>query len=84
MDFEVYAITDVTGHAAGGDTEQRFLPLYRASTVDADADHNAVSGRELRRPSSTQSGAALIDLHRDRSVRVAGRPEGRSHFACAS
>jgi type VI secretion system protein ImpG len=56
MDFEVYAVTDVIGHAAGGDAEQRFLPLYSASTVDADADHNAyfTTRRELRRPSSTQ------------------------------
>ena len=79
MDFEVYAITDVTGHAAGGDTEQRFLPLYYASTVDADADHNAVSAirRELRRPSSTQSGGSDRPTPGPKCRVEAGRPEGR-------
>jgi type VI secretion system protein ImpG len=56
MDFEVYEITDVMGHAAGGDSEQRFLPLYSASIQESDADHSAyfTTRREQRLPSSTQ------------------------------
>lgn len=56
MDFEVYEITDVIGHAAGGDSQQRFLPLYSASVGDADSGHAAyfTVRREPRRASSTQ------------------------------
>ena len=37
LDFEVYQVTEVVGHGAGDDTEQRFLPFY--STTSADAEH---------------------------------------------
>ena len=30
LDFEVYAVTDVVGHGAGTDSDQRFHPLYMA------------------------------------------------------
>jgi type VI secretion system protein ImpG len=35
LDFEVYQVTDVVGHGAGDDSEQRFLPFYSASSTDA-------------------------------------------------
>ena len=57
MDFEVYEITEVTGHGAGGDSEQRFhAVIQRRASMDADADHSAyfTARREPRLPSSTQ------------------------------
>lgn len=30
LDFEVYAVTDVVGHGAGSESQQRFLPFYAA------------------------------------------------------
>jgi type VI secretion system protein ImpG len=36
LDFEVYQVTDVVGHGAGDDTEQRFLPFYTATSADAE------------------------------------------------
>jgi type VI secretion system protein ImpG len=56
MDFEVYEITEVTGHGVGSDSEQRFLPLYSATTAQADGSHAAyyTARREQRLPSSTQ------------------------------
>jgi type VI secretion system protein ImpG len=56
IDFEIYEITSVTGHGSGGDSEQRFLPLYSASVLESDPDHSAyfTARREPRLPSSTQ------------------------------
>ena len=34
LDFEIYQVTDVTGHGAGDDTEQRFLPFYSSESRD--------------------------------------------------
>jgi type VI secretion system protein ImpG len=34
LDFEIYEVTDVVGHGAGDDSEQRFLPFYAASSGD--------------------------------------------------
>ncbi len=36
LDFEIYQITDVVGHGAGDDSEQRFLPFYTADSTDFD------------------------------------------------
>jgi type VI secretion system protein ImpG len=36
LDYEIYEVTDVVGHGAGDDTEQRFLPFYSASSLDPD------------------------------------------------
>jgi type VI secretion system protein ImpG len=36
LDFEVYQVTDVVGHGAGDDSEQRFLPFYAASALDSE------------------------------------------------
>jgi type VI secretion system protein ImpG len=56
IDFEVYEITDVIGHGSGGDSEQRFQPLYSASVVETNADQSAyfTQRREPRLASSTQ------------------------------
>lgn len=56
IDFEVYEVTSVTGHGAGGDSEQPFLPLYSATVTESDAEHRAyfTTRREPRLPSSTQ------------------------------
>jgi type VI secretion system protein ImpG len=34
LDYEVYEVTDLVGHAAGDDSEQRFLPFYASSSSD--------------------------------------------------
>jgi type VI secretion system protein ImpG len=34
VDFEIYQVTEVVGHGAGDDSEQRFLPFYSASASD--------------------------------------------------
>jgi type VI secretion system protein ImpG len=36
LDFEIYEVTDVVGHGAGADSEQRFLPFYSAYSSDED------------------------------------------------
>ncbi len=57
MDFEVYEVTERhRSRIAGGDSEQRFLPLYSASVVETDTDQSAyfTLRREPRLPSSTQ------------------------------
>jgi type VI secretion system protein ImpG len=41
LDFEIYQVTDVVGHGAGDDSEQRFLPFYSATSSDVDLDHSA-------------------------------------------
>jgi type VI secretion system protein ImpG len=38
LDFEIYQVTDVVGHGAGDDTEQRFLPFY--SSESSDLEHH--------------------------------------------
>ena len=56
IDFEVYEIASVTGHGAGGESEQPFLPLYSATISESDGEHRAyfTARREPRLPSSTQ------------------------------
>jgi type VI secretion system protein ImpG len=41
LDFEVYAVTDVTGHGIGTDSERRFLPFYSAYSSDAEHEESA-------------------------------------------
>jgi type VI secretion system protein ImpG len=36
LDYDIYQVTDVVGHGAGDDSEQRFLPFYSASSLDPD------------------------------------------------
>src|SRR3954463_830890 len=36
LDFEIYQVTDVVGHGAGDDSEQRFQAFYSASALDND------------------------------------------------
>jgi type VI secretion system protein ImpG len=36
LDFEIYQVTEVVGHGAGDDSEQRFLPFYSAFSTDAE------------------------------------------------
>jgi len=36
LDFEIYQVTDVVGHGAGDDSEQRFLPFYAVTSADAE------------------------------------------------
>ena len=36
LDYEIYQVTEVVGHGAGDDTEQRFLPFYSATSSDAE------------------------------------------------
>ena len=49
LDFEIYQVTDVFGHGAGDDSEQRFLPFYSASSLDPE-DRSAyfTTRRQLR------------------------------------
>jgi type VI secretion system protein ImpG len=56
LDFEVYEVTDVVGHGSGGDSEQRFQPLYSANFVETDTDQSAyfTVRRDPRLPSTTQ------------------------------
>lgn len=55
MDFEVCAITSVTGHGVGAESEQRFLPLYGLRRDD-ERDHAAyfTVRREPRLTSASQ------------------------------
>src|SRR5688572_28320639 len=41
LDFEVYAVTDVTGHGTGSDSQQRFLPFYSAYSSDEEHQESA-------------------------------------------
>jgi type VI secretion system protein ImpG len=34
LDFEIYQVTEVVGHGAADDSEQRFLPFYSAESTD--------------------------------------------------
>ena len=36
LDFEIYQVTDVMGHGAGDDSEERFLPFYSAESSDVE------------------------------------------------
>jgi type VI secretion system protein ImpG len=49
LDFEIYQVSDVVGHGAGDDSEQRFLPFYAASSLDPE-DRSAyfTTRRQLR------------------------------------
>lgn len=54
MDFEVYGVTEMSGHGVTADEEQAFLPFYAASDVGAMRGHSAyyVLRREPRLISS--------------------------------
>jgi type VI secretion system protein ImpG len=54
MDFEVYGVTEMTGHGVTADEEQLFLPFYAASDIGAMRRHTAyyVLRREPRLISS--------------------------------
>ena len=56
LDFEIYEVTEVVGHGAGDDTEQRFLPFYSASSADVEHLHSAyfTTRREPRLVSQEQ------------------------------
>jgi type VI secretion system protein ImpG len=56
LDFEIYQVTDVVGHGAGDDTEQRFLPFYSASSLDLEHHESAyfTTRREPRLVSQEQ------------------------------
>jgi type VI secretion system protein ImpG len=56
VDFEVYEVTDVVGHGAGADSEQRFLPFYTAYSTDEEHQQSAyfTTRREPRLISSAQ------------------------------
>jgi type VI secretion system protein ImpG len=41
LDFEVYSVTDVTGHGVGSDSEQSFLPFYSAYSSDKEGQQSA-------------------------------------------
>jgi type VI secretion system protein ImpG len=55
LDFEVYALTEVTGHGVESDSERRFRPFYAAYGTDTDR-HTAFHTvrRELRLVTSAQ------------------------------
>ncbi|HEX6316515.1 MAG TPA: type VI secretion system baseplate subunit TssF, partial [Gemmatimonadaceae bacterium] len=50
LDFEIYQVTDVVGHGAGDDGEQRFLPFYSAESTDVEHQQSAyfTTRRQLR------------------------------------
>jgi type VI secretion system protein ImpG len=56
LDFEVYEVTDVRGHAIGAESEQQFLPLYSAYGYDEENKNRAyfTTRREPRLVSTTQ------------------------------
>ena len=56
QDFEIYQVTDVTGHSAGAESEQVFRPFYAAFSADARHAHSAyfTTRREPRLMSATQ------------------------------
>lgn len=41
LDFEIYQVTDVTGHGAGDDSEQQFLPFYSSQSTDLEHHRSA-------------------------------------------
>jgi type VI secretion system protein ImpG len=41
LDYEIYEVTEVVGHGAGDDAEQRFLPFYSVSSADAEHLYSA-------------------------------------------
>jgi type VI secretion system protein ImpG len=56
QDYEIYQVTDVTGHSAGADSEQVFRPFYAAYSADVKHAQSAyfTTRREPRLMSSTQ------------------------------
>jgi len=56
LDFEIYEVTDVVGHAVGAESEQQFLPLYSTYSTDEEHKESAyfTTRREPRLVSSTQ------------------------------
>ena len=56
LDFEIYEVTGVVGHAMGADSEQQFLPLYSAYSTDEEHRNTAyfTTRREPRLVSATQ------------------------------
>jgi type VI secretion system protein ImpG len=56
LDFEIYQVTDVVGHAVGAETEQRFRSLYSAYSTDELHKDSAyfTTRREPRLVSPTQ------------------------------
>ncbi len=56
LDFEIYQVTNVTGHGVGSDSEQQFLPFYAAYSSQRRHGHPAyfTVRREPRLPSSMQ------------------------------
>jgi type VI secretion system protein ImpG len=56
LDFEVYAVTEVTGHGAGTDNDQQFLPFYAADQTHDARRHSAyfTARRESRLLSASQ------------------------------
>ena len=56
LDFEIYEVTDVVGHAIGAESEQQFLPLYSAYSTDEQRQDSAyfTTRREPRLVSASQ------------------------------
>jgi type VI secretion system protein ImpG len=56
LDFEIYEVTEVVGHAVGAESEQQFLPFYSAYSTDEQHRDSAyfTTRREPRLVSSTQ------------------------------
>jgi type VI secretion system protein ImpG len=56
LDFEIYEVTGVVGHAVGAESEQQFLPFYSAYSTDEQHRDSAyfTTRREPRLVSSTQ------------------------------
>jgi type VI secretion system protein ImpG len=56
QDYEIYQVTDVTGHGAGAEGETVFRPFYAAYSADAKHAHSAyfTARREPRLMSTTQ------------------------------
>jgi type VI secretion system protein ImpG len=56
QDYEIYQVTDVTGHGAGAEGETVFRPFYAAYSADAKHTHSAyfTARREPRLMSATQ------------------------------
>jgi type VI secretion system protein ImpG len=56
LDYEVYEVTEVTGHGIGTESQQDFLPFYASYSTTASAEHSAyfTTRREPRVASSAQ------------------------------
>ena len=56
MDFEIYEVSEVTGHGVGSESEQQFLPFYSADSAADPRRHSAyfTARREPRLLSPTQ------------------------------